>query len=137
MRALDLIVINVGPLKPSNLNEFPYHYIVLKNVDPNDTTKYALNLQKRTDTKKGDINYNNWYNNAKKGAVLNCVMQDRYPSNVDQWKEFKVVKVAHEAPRRIIDDQPTEKNENASQLIIGIELDKIEASIKKIREEIK
>lgn len=83
----DLIVLKVGELSPSQFDK-PYRKIIFKSVDQADKTRYSLNL---VQDKRDETNYSNWMKNLKEGAVLRVEMQEKYPKNVSQYRQFKIV----------------------------------------------
>jgi hypothetical protein len=136
MKTKELIVLTVGIEQKSKLNEFKYHFCTFKSTDANDKKKYVLNVQRRDDTKRGAENYKNWMSNLVPGAVLEVVMQERNPLNVDQWKEFKVIKKAHEAPRKKENGEPITKIEDAWKIPVAQKLEKINQLVKEITEDL-
>lgn len=134
MRALQLIVRTVSELKPSKINDYGYHYIVLKNVDEKDNIKYVFNLQKRISTKRDAQIYQNWFNACKPGAVLEVVLQEQHPNNVDQWKQFKLIKKHNEGPAESTkrESEVFTSQSEADILALGLRLDKIEDAARNI-----
>lgn len=128
MKTKDLIVVSVGPLRESKLEEYPFKFIVLKSTDETDKTKYKLNLRQTYIEK-----YNRLVSVVKPGAVIHFTMQDRNPNNVDMMKDFRVIKFADQKQEK--EEEP--KQQSALQLVIGLELNNIEQSVNKIKEAIK
>lgn len=114
----DLIVVKVGELSPSKY-DWPYHRVILKSIDETDKSKYLFNLNKKTDSKENLENYKNWLKNCIEGNVLRVSLQEKNPKNVNQWREFKVIKSVRK------NKSPEVTSETIVDDMISIELEKI------------
>lgn len=120
MVSKELIVVSVGNRLKSRFDDYDYSKVIMKSVDPEDKLRYSLNMIHGRKTSQ------NWENNCKVGNVLQVVMQDRNPLNVDQFKEFRNITKTRK------NNEVTKENLNSS--IISMELAKIRKSIEIIED---